>query len=463
MEHEIVLNPDLFPLKKGVFIVGGTIRDILLGQAPKDFDIAVAGDPKLFSEKLAHRLSSRPILMGHPGRETIRIVSEKIVYDIVRLNGATIADDVKNRDFTINAMAYSLSDNRLIDPLRGRDDLRNGIIRMVSEESLINDPVRMLRAFRLGAALGFVIEPKTLERIQYHRFLMTGSAAERIKAELFKLFQNRRSFPYLRQMASTGILFEIFPVLKDLVGCPQNEHHAFDVFNHTLSAYQRLEVFFDTLSETVPETVIPVLKHLNSKKQGLLKYALLLHDIGKPETASRDVNGAIHFYGHGKESASMAWTIGKALRLSVAEMNYVDNLIRHHNRPRHLFALYRKNQLTPKALVRFFLQCGPDIPDILVHAIADHCGKGLAQNNGFVEFALQTALNFSTGFELKKSEKPLVTGFDLIDSFGLTPSPVFRIILRHIEEARLSGEIQTRDQAFSWVNMFLAGRTDSNA
>jgi poly(A) polymerase len=454
---------DLLPQKEGVYIVGGTVRDILLGQRPVDFDIAVAGHSEAFAEKLAARLLTHPILMGKPGKEAIRIVSKGGIIDIVRLNGALIDDDLTQRDFTVNAMAYSLGESRLIDPLQGQKDLAYGLIRMVSNTSFKKDPVRLLRAFRFAAVLGFAIEPNTLKSIRSNAGLMTTSAGERIRAELFKLLESDQSYPYLRQMESAGLLFEIFPVLKDLIGRRQNRHHAFDVFDHTLCAYHGMEHFFNTLSAKTPEPVFSAIHHMDKKQKGLLKYALLLHDIGKPSTASEDVNGNIHFYGHGQRSASMAETIGKTHRLSVDEINYVTDVISNHNRPRHLFALDQKKQLTPKAVVRFFLACGDRTPDILLHAVADHLGKGHGRENGFIEFAMHMIRHYLAGYKPKKLEKPFITGHDLIDSFGLTPSPLFRKILTHIEESRLIDEIKTREEALSRIKDFLAHRTDSNA
>jgi poly(A) polymerase len=463
MELNLSFDLDLLPEKMGVYFVGGTVRDILQGQSPVDFDIAVAGNPEKFAETLAARLLTRPIMMGKPGKEAIRIVSKNLIFDVVRLNGASIDEDLKLRDFTVNAMAWSLSQNRMIDPFQGRKDLKEGVIRMVSGACFKKDPIRLLRAFRFAAALGFAIEPNTFAGIKTNAALIMTSAGERTKAELFKLLESDRSYPYLRQMESAGLLFEIFPPLKDLVGCRQNRHHAFDVFHHTLCAYHAMEHFFNHLSDTAPGPDFSPIHHMDKKRQGLLKFAVLLHDIGKPSAASQEANGTIHFYGHGQKSAAMARTIGKTLRLSVDESNYLADIIENHNRPRYLFTLFQKKQLTQKAIVRFFLGCGERTPDILLHAVADHLGKGYNHKNGFVEFAMHTIRDYFDGYKLKKSEKPFITGHDLIDSFGLTPSPLFRKILTHIEESRLADIIKSRGEALAWVKSFLAHRTDSNA
>lgn len=463
MELKFSFNLDFLPEKKGVYLVGGTVRDMLLGQPPEDFDIAVDGQPENFAEKMAILLSTRPIRMGKPGKEAIRIVSKGIFYDIVRLNGATIDDDLKMRDFTVNAMAFSLRENQLIDPLQGRRDLYDGIIRMVSASSFKNDPIRLLRAFRFAAALDFIIEPHTLKSLCKNAVLIRTSAGERIRAELFKLLESDQSYPCIRGMESTGLLYEIFPALKGLAGCRQNRHHAFDVFEHTLSAYQAMEYLFNNLSEIVPEPAFSTIHSMGKKKRGLLKYALLLHDIGKPSAASEDASGNIHFYGHGQKSAAISKTIGETLRLSVEEMNYVTKIISNHNHPRHLFALEQKKQLSSKAKVRFFLACGSLTPDILVHSIADHLGKGLDRENGFIAFALQLIQDYLGDYNPKKSGKPYITGYDLIYFFGLTPSPLFRKTLAHIEEGRLTGEIQTRQEALSRVKHFLASQNNSKA
>jgi putative nucleotidyltransferase with HDIG domain len=187
-----------------------------------------------------------------------------------------------------------------------------------------------------------------------------------------------------------------------------------------------------------------------------LKYAILLHDIGKPQTRTIDEKGRIHFYSHEKVSADMAVKVNQRLRLSNDEQNFVDFIIRNHLRPLSLFNAYNQNRLSKKAVSRFFLSCGQMTKDLLIHTAADLYGKGIHKNTqAFFEFLNYLIDFYTNSFLPKKSCPPLINGNDLIREFGLTPSPLFSKILQHVEEERFSGNITTRNEALILVKNFL--------
>ena len=446
----------IIPKTDDAYIVGGSVRDLLLDRTPFDYDIVVIGNPDKFAKKIAKNTDGHRVKIGRPGQNIIRVISVDKIFDISAAKGNSIEKDLKKRDFTINALAYSLSSGKIIDCLGGLQDLANNRISMASKNIFRKDPVRLIRAYRLGASLNFEIEPQTVAAIKKHISLIHHSAGERIKTELSKLLQASRSYSYISNMAETGLLQTIFPELTPLKGCAQNKHHRYDVFEHTLKAFYHLELllnkydrFISTISNQIDFT-------MDKEKSALLKLSILLHDIGKPHAKIIDQTRNVHFYHHDQKGAELIQNISKRLKFSNHERRFLDFIIRNHMRPLFLFTSHQKKSLTRRASTRFFIKCGKYTPDLLLHSIADMQGKGDAEENEFfIRFAKNMIHDFFLNFEPKRSRPPLITGHDLISEFGLTPSPFFKTILSRIEEARLSKEIINRPAALKRVKKFL--------
>ena len=387
-----------------------------------------------------------------------RVIADTAVFDISPVYGASIEDDLLQRDFTINAMAYDLFAKEIVDPLGGRQDLRQKKIRLVSNQIFQKDPIRLLRAFRMGACLNFKIESRTARSVADDAALILEAAGERIRTELFKMLEAPKSHHYLRQMTDTGLLLFIFPELRMLKGCLQNRYHRYDVFEHSIEAYCQLETILSDLSRLFPATGRQIIQNIDPHKTLLLTWAILLHDIGKPEVKSVDRKGHVHFFGHAQKSADLTKQISTRLKFSSRERNFLDFIIRNHLRPLSLFLAHQNNTLTPKGLTRFFMKCGNDIPYLLLHTVADFKAKQVQnrkQNEEFISFLRVLFDHFLTGFQLRSQTPPLITGYDLINEFGLTPSPLFKKILKRVEEARLSNTINSKPEAFKLVRELL--------
>ncbi len=454
----IPFNKDILPETKDTYIVGGTIRDLLLHRTPTDYDIAVTGDPENFAEKLAERTKGHVIKLGKPGQTTIRVASGDKIFDITSLSGASIEDDLKKRDFTINAMAYHVYSEEVIDCLGGLQDLADKKIRMVSRKIFIKDPVRLIRAYRIGAHLNFRIESQTASTIKADAELIHNSAGERIRVELFSMLGTSKSYDYLSQMDNSGLLTEILPDLAPLKGCLQNRHHLYDVFEHTMKAYDHLEILLNELKKVLPDTFTQIQQYVDKNRPALIKCAILLHDIGKPLVKSTDSNGRSHFYGHARKSADLAQKISQKLRFSNHEKQFIDFIIRNHMKPLFLFTAHEKKMLTQKSLIRFYKKCGDITPALLLHAIADIKAKqnGTHQRNrALIGFAKKMIYDFFNHFKPVSNEPPLITGHDLIKVFGLTPSPLFKKILDLVDEAKLTHTIKNRTEALALVKEYL--------
>lgn len=439
--------------------MGGSIRDILCGRAPIDYDVAVLGDPYKFARQVAKNTNGRLVEIGKSGQMIIRVVAEKNIIDISKLIGRSIEEDLEARDFTVNAMAYDLSSHQLIDHLGGRQGLAHKTIRMVSNGIFNQDPIRLLRAFRLAAVLEFDIESHTIAAIKAHVPLIQQSAGERIREELFKMLQSAKSHPYVCQMADTGLLFAILPELRELKQCGQNRYHQFNAFEHTLCAFYHLERLLeadqrgqtgkgDRIQSKIAETRVP-----------LLKFGMLLHDIGKPAAQTADRDGVLHFYGHEHQGAHMADAICKRLKCSTRAATTISFLVRHHPRPLFLFTAQGKQNAIPRAVTRFFMNCAEFVPELLMLAEADMLGKEKEQNKrtrAFIKFINQLRADFEKDFKPKKSTPPLITGHDLIAEFGLKPSALFKKLLDRVEEERLSKKEMSREEALDLVKELIA-------
>jgi tRNA nucleotidyltransferase/poly(A) polymerase len=446
-------------LWKDAYIVGGSVRDRLLGHTPLDFDVAVFGDAKKFAKRLATVTNGHWVEMGKQGHGVYRVIVDKMILDVSAVNGTTIEQDLKRRDFTINAMAYDIASKAFIDCVGGMQDLANRKIRMVSRSVFERDPVRLIRAYRMGAAFEFIIERRTVSAIKADAGLISNSAGERIRTELFKILETSTAHGSILQMADSGLLFTILPELSSLKGCTQNQYHRFDIFEHTFKAFYHLENILENLVTYFPALRDPQDKWAQKDCAGLLKYCVLLHDIGKPAVKTADRKGSIHFYGHGKKSADMATRINQRLKLSNQAAEYTDFIIRNHIRPLFLFIAHQNKKITRRAITRFFMKCGSRTPDLWLHALADIKGKGDEKdekNAAFIEFARQMITYYYSEYRSQKEHPPLISGKDLINTFGLKPSPLFKKILTRVEEARLSNSIHNRTEAEAWVRDFLA-------
>lgn len=455
----IHFNSSIFSQTTGAYIIGGSIRDLLLDRIPSDYDIAVTANPKKNAEKIAKNISGHLVEMGKPGQMIFRVISNNNIIDIISLNGASIEDDLKKRDFTINAMAYDLSSGKIIDCLGGLGDLADKKVRMVSADIFKKDPIRLIRAYRIAACLNFQIESQTMSVISAYAKLIQNSAGERLWGEIFKLLGTSTSYHYLSQMDDAGLLTAIFPDLDRLKECPQNSHHMYDVFEHTMKAYSHLETILNDPAKILPEDIcIQIRQYLDDEKTVLLKYAILLHDIGKPWAKTIDGKGKIHFYGHPQKSADLAQKISQELKFSNREKRFADVIIRNHLNPLFLFTAMQKKTLTRRGVTRFFIKCGDNTPALLLHTIADTMAKRDMPNQAnkdFLCFVTDMIRNFFYDFKRKIKEPPLITGHDLIHEFALIPSPLFKTILNLVQEEKLTGTIKSRSEALGWVRDYL--------
>ena len=262
-------------------------------------------------------------------------------------------------------------------------------------------------------------------------------------------------------MVDTGVLFYIFPELLELKHCSQNRYHQLNAFEHTLNAFYHLEELLETNFKRLQIKNQSIVPQIDAKQVYLLKFSMLLHDIGKPVVQTMDEKGVFHFKDHERQGAKMAKDICKRLKCSNRDADSIYFMVRHHMRPLFLFTALQKHNATRKAVTRFFMKCAANIPALLILATADMLGKEKLPSEGsaaFINFIKQLMVDFETDYKAKNAAPPLITGHDLINEFGLKPSHLFKKILNRVETERLSRSDMTRQEAFNLVRKLIGSQ-----
>jgi tRNA nucleotidyltransferase (CCA-adding enzyme) len=346
------------------YLVGGGVRDLLLGREPGDWDIATAARPEqvqaLWPEAvptgIRHGTVTLPRPEGHLEITTFRTegpYSDGRHPDWVSLD-ADLPGDLSRRDFTVNAMAFDPEAGVLMDPEGGLDDLDARILRTVGDPDrrFAEDGLRPLRGVRLAAVLEFGIAPETLAAISRARDRVAGVARERIRDELWKLLKAPRPSVGFEILRETGLLGLILPELLEGVGVEQNRYHAYDVYEHTLRA-------LDAAPADKP----------------MVRLAALLHDVAKPRTR-RTVDGEGTFYDHQNVGAAMSEAILDRLRFSRADRNLVTRLVREH-------MFHYTPEWSDAAVRRFLRRVGPEtVEDLFALRRADDEAHGTGRDPG---------------------------------------------------------------------------------
>ena len=509
-----------------IYVVGGTVRDRLLGRPVYDLDLAVAGDGLVLARRLADRFRGAYYPLDEV-RKTGRAImidasGHRLVVDVACFRGTepsgsyspeqSLAADLDDRDFTINALAADIhTPDDIVDRHGGLDDLAAGLIRPVSEGSIRNDPLRALRAVRLAAGLGFSLATETVMLIRRDGAGLGQVAAERVRDELARLLVLPRSARYLAELETLGLLTAIFPELEPLRGVAQSPPHYLDVLAHSLETVRALEALLDALfceagTETKDErrwtndsprmdgrrwledefrtktdTQSPTADfqladlapfagrlqaHMNQRlgegrpRLVALKLAALLHDAGKPAAQTVDQDGRIRFIGHEAESARITGEALQRLRFNRAEVRLGGVIVRYHLRP---LLLAEQENVSFRAIYRFFRDTGEAGPDVLLHALADHaatyCPDSATESWLRLEpLTVRMLSDYYDRPEERVTPPPLVDGNDLMREFELKPGPQIGEMLEAVREAQVSGKVHTLGQALALVRSQLAGR-----
>jgi hypothetical protein len=468
------------PDSADAFLVGGAVRDAVLGRPIHDIDITVRGDGVALARRMADALGGAcyPLDLDRKvGRVITTRGAERFTIDFASLRGNDIHSDLAARDFTINAMAIPLHRwDQPLDPLSGASDLIHKQIRVCSDSSIQADPVRTIRAIRLAAHLDFQLEPATRELIRIGAPGLVRVSAERIRDEFFRILGGRKTAAAIRAAYRLGILPYIIPEVVLLDGLKQPDTFSLDGWNQTVLSLEKLETILELLageSEHPPASDLwmgmsyvqlgrfrsalrdRLQKPLSDDRtvRSLLFFAALMHDIGKSEF--QDIHSASQDPYSGYEALGAEQTAQRAiaLRLSSDECQFVAGLVRHHARP---LQLQDEHPISRRAIYRFFQATGPVGVEACLLALADvWATNGPALPADEWERALQKVRSLWEGYFEHATEmiRPVVflTGNDLIHEFNVEPGPAIGELLDALREAQAAGEIHSREEALTMV------------
>ena len=339
----------------------------------------------------------------------------------------------------------------IIDPLNGTQDIEKRMITLAGAGGIVSDPLRILRAIRFAAKLGFDIEPSTLAEMKNKALLLKNTSPERILAELLLILETPQSAGFFRHMDQLGILEVVFPEIKHMKGCQQNSYHHKDVWEHSLVVMENgeqilnhLPEFFDAWSEQVTGNLD------GDNRSALLKLATLLHDVGKPST--RDVNqetGRITFHDHDSAGAEIVGQISGRLKMSARDRNYLTLLVAEHI---HVLNLSNR-EVTPRTKMKWFRKMKDDAIPAIILGISDVKGTlgvdaGKDAITGQIQWSRDVVREYYEEIKKKLERNVLITGRDLI-ALGIKPGTEMGAILAKILEAQDDGTVQSRDEALA--------------
>ncbi len=453
--------------KMPIYFAGGPVRDWLMDGKPTDLDITIPTNSIAFAKALADDIQGTFVLLS--AQEGVaRVVSGQLWLDISSFrDGATnIEDDLQKRDFTCNALAVSLDintkrlDGRIIDPTNGLRDIKNGVVRMVSNEAFRQDPLRLLRAFRFTACLKFRMADKTKDAIKAQAPLLRNSAGERIACELDKIMASNVAGLTIGEMAASGLLWQVFPELLLGVGMVQPASHHLDVFEHGLEALRQFEKIINDPGSMFPGYLPEITTYLGKKRKLIrLKYAALLHDIGKPSSFAMK-NGKHTFYNHDQVGAHQIKDIAQRLHWSIADQREVSLLIKHHMRPFHLLNALLRNKVTSRAYLKLIKAVDGELIGLFLLSMSDSlagCGPGKPRG---MEESLAALFDEIYQKNINVFQpilgKPLqLNGKDLI-SLGQKPGPMFSKCLEEFEMQQIANPLISKAEARRWAAEFFS-------
>lgn len=460
------------------FIVGGFIRDTLLGRATADIDIAIKADALDIAAGFSAAYGGKFVPLDDINRVG-RVIMPDGKYQV---DFTTFQDDIRQdlarRDFTIDAMAIALNEDiekgfsasNLIDPFNGQDDLHRRIVRAVAETVFQSDAVRLLRAIRIAAELDFSLESATEKLISRDSALIAGVAGERVREELLRLINLNGAARRLFYLDKLGLLTALIPELAPSKGVGQPKEHAWDVFDHSVQTVAAAEFvlrespweFADPAilatvpwSERLAKYFDREISH-GSTARSMLKLAALLHDIAKPQTKTIEEQRT-RFLGHPDIGAAIAAAIMERLRFSNREIQLVALLIKYHLRPTQMS---HEGMPTNRAIYRYFRATGEAGIDLLYLCLADHLAARAAtlDINEWREHCRMTEYVLAKHFSEEKLTAPpkILDGNDIIKIFQLAPGPKIGELLEELHEAQAAGEIETREQAVKYIRNLLS-------
>jgi tRNA nucleotidyltransferase/poly(A) polymerase len=471
-----------------VWLVGGAPRNSFLGFDSIDYDFVVNEGARSLGRRIANRLAGHYYDLDSD-RDTGRVIlidemKREITLDFAKIRGENIEADLRARDFTVNALAFQVQDvEGILDPTSGLQDLKDKVLRICRPDAIEDDPIRALRAVRISIQYDFSIETTTRSAIRNAVKQIPEISAERLRDEIFRIFDLPFPGKALRLMDHLGLISEIFPELEGLRGLAQSAPHEFNAWDHTKYVIDHLgsiliglgrqhdveassemvigEIAFrlGRFREGVNDQLEEELSHGRKIRQ-LIFLGALFHDSGKPSCYEL-FDDRIRFIGHEKISAELVVSKAHQLKLSNREIRWLEKLTLNHLRPGQL---EREDKVSRKAKYRFIRSAGEACVGIGLLSLADLLGKrtppidqGLLERRVNIVRAL-----FEAYFEAPTQEYHpvlLLRGDEIVKELGIEPGPDIGRLIEDLREAQVIKEVNTREEALKFVRRKFLDRT----
>ncbi|HYU59146.1 MAG TPA: HD domain-containing protein [Solirubrobacterales bacterium] len=451
--------------REDVWIVGGALRDALLGRPVVDVDLAVAGGEEGAARQIA-RAAGGPAFPLSEHFDTWRAQSAGRDWhvDVTSLRGEGIEQDLGARDFTVNAIALPLAGGEPLDPHGGIRDVAARILRAASDAAFSDDPIRILRAARLAAALELEIDQHTAELARGASELAAEPAGERQLAELRAIVVGSDPMRGLRLLDELGATPVVLPELDALRGVEQNPYHHLDVHGHTIEVLSRwLEIERDLAAIVGPDLADEVGSLLDEPladeltRRGGVRFAALFHDLGKPAVRRVNDDGRILFMGHDREGVEIVRAVCRRLRTSRRLSAYLESLTLNHLR---LGFLVHASPLSRREVYDYLRATDPESVDVTLLTVADRLAtQGERTRREAIDAHLDLAREMiAEALAWRRTGPPAspIRGDELASELGIEHGPELGRLIAEIEAAVFAGEVATRDDAIALAGELVA-------
>lgn len=442
--------------EENTFLVGGVVRDLILGKEDiKDIDIVTEEPEKLLS-KFSRYIRTKVLLDEEFQVYRVFLKGEHGYYlDVSKLQGKDIIEDLSRRDFVLNSVALRYSDGlvEFIDPFNGIFDIQNKIIRTLARRNLVADPLRILRAFRLKAELGFEIDKDTKNLMGALAYLLEDVADERKKSELFKILNTTCAVSIFYELYNMGILAILFPFIADYKGYYCGRRHTFDLLHHSFKVMEIIEDYSKDNSFPIPieERILNEETEYEAKIIGLMKLSALFHDIGKL-FVKKEIDGRVTYYEHEKIGAQYIKEFLQKRRFSTATIDFIVSLIRWHMYLFHIMDFGNENtSLTPRIYMKIEKNFGERVPILFNFAISDSYATAIDSYTKKIIDNLKKLYNLYCDFKMREKDVPLLNGNEVMELLGISEGPMVGKLLVALKEASLEGKVTNKDEAKEFV------------
>jgi tRNA nucleotidyltransferase/poly(A) polymerase len=467
---DIIEKINKISITQNVYVIGGFVRDLLLGCISKDIDLYVNDRALEYSNEIAKTFNSKLIILDGKNKKYRILIKNNIIknIDVSILLGKTLLEDLSKRDFTINSIAFDLKNfdnykkNLIFFDKCVLTDLRTKKLNTVSNDSFKIDPLRMLRGFRFISEIGFNFSNETIKQIKLNAKFINNVALERIKNEFFRILSSKNITSIIYKMYKYGLLSKIFPEIDDMSKSPKKYYYHYGgLLQHSFETMESLENILNKLDKYFLKNSYYIKKHFcnntlfseNVTRVGLLKFSAFFHDNAKPETVSFK-DDKIHFFKHDEYGAEKIINRMLNLKCSKNDIEYVSFLIKYHMYPSMLI---KNNAITKKTLLKLFKKSNDNIYDLFILSMSDwHSYKKIftykSESLKFQKKYVSDVFGYYYEFKNIKKVINVINGNILIEKFNLKQGPWIGYILNSVLDRQKSGKISNINDALNFVS-----------